>query len=247
MMRDSSSLEVFRVAEMETAKGMFVLGGLIAGFSFKRGEYLRRAWFIYVGAMAVLLLRDGLFGYDIFTNDYWRGIYKGGFTLVANLVGVMGTWMLASAWKVAGIELPGSKRAKAFVWGSALILAMMFAGPSIVINIPLLFHGNTSSLIWIFSGLGDVIMLFLIAPLLLTALALRGGLLGWPWGLLTASVITWLVFDALVALLPALNADEYTVMVTMETLRATACLFVFSAGVAQRLVMKHTSQMAKMT
>ena len=152
--------------------------------------------------------------------------------------------MLASTWKVAGIQLPGSGKAKAVVLGAALILALAFAGPSIVINIPLLMDGNTTSLIWIFSGLGDVIMLFMIAPILLTALALRGGLLGWPWGLLTASVLTWLVFDAVVALLPALHADNYTVMVAMETLRAVACLYVFSSGVAQALVMKHTTKAA---
>ena len=39
-----------------------------------------------------------------------------------------------------------------------------------------------------------------IAPLSLRALAMRGGTLAWPWGLVAASAFVWMTFDFLVEL-----------------------------------------------
>jgi len=67
-----------------------------------------------------------------------------------------------------------------------------------------------------------------MGPVLVTAIAMRGGLLVWPWTLLTVSSIAWLFFDA-VQLLPASMipvSDLGTVM--------AATLTCGAAGLAHR-------------
>jgi hypothetical protein len=86
--------------------------------------------------------------------------------------------------------------------------------------------------------MGDAISLFLIAPLLFTALALRGGLFGWPYSLLTTSYVAWLLYDASLAVGPAIGLGAAGARVVSELFRALGCLFGFSAGVAQRFVVQ---------
>jgi hypothetical protein len=81
-----------------------------------------------------------------------------------------------------------------------------------------------------------MLSLCLIAPLLLTALALRGGLIGWPWALLTTSYVAWLLYDAVLVYGPSLGADPATVRLASEVCRALGCTYGFSAGLAQRAV-----------
>lgn len=224
----------FLRAEMELAKAMPVVGAVLAAFAFSRGEYLRRAWLFYGAAMLLLLARDAVFGLAVPEGVAWRGAARGGATLLANASAVVGTWMLARAWKVAGLELPGPRWAQHAVLAAAVVLSLASAGSAVVVNFQRLLAGEGEALVWIASGLGDLVILVLIAPLLLTALALRGGLLGWPWALLTTSSIAWLCFDGTLAVLPLVEASPWLVTAVSETFRSLACLFAFSAGVAQR-------------
>ena len=73
----------------------------------------------------------------------------------------------------------------------------------------------------------------LIAPFLLTALALRGGSLGWTWGLLTASLVGWLLFDAATAYAPAVIGPVHAHTLS-EIFRLFACTLALGAGIAQR-------------
>ncbi len=79
----------------------------------------------------------------------------------------------------------------------------------------------------------DVIEITLVAPCAFTALAMRGGLLRWTWGLFTASLVVWLVYDGLGTLSHYVAIDPSSVRVPMEGLRALACAFLGSAGFAQ--------------
>ena len=133
---------------------------------------------------------------------------------------------------LAPLDTPASRRA----------LAAALGGPGVVNNFIELFEGDPSALTGIAMALGDIISLCLIAPVLFTALALRGGLFGWPWWLLTASLLSWLLYDGVLEIGPYLGAGEQTVRSVSEMFRAMACLFEFSAGLAQRHVVKRTKE-----
>ena len=61
--------------------------------------------------------------------------------------------------------------------------------------------------------------------MLLTSVALRGGLLGRPWFMLTAAQVSWLVYDLLAF------ADAIALR---EMARTLACAYSLCAGLAQR-------------
>ena len=149
---------------------------------------------------------------------------------------IVGTWLLARAWKVANLSLPGSKRGRWALVGGAVMLAMALAGPVVLGTGRRVLSGDWTGLASLASALGDLVSLCLVAPLLLTALALRGGLIGWPWALLTTSYVCWLVYDALGVLAPGLGLGPHATTVANESFRALGCLFGFSAGMAQRAV-----------
>jgi nicotinic acid phosphoribosyltransferase len=61
----------------------------------------------------------------------------------------------------------------------------------------------------------------------------------WPWALLTASNVAWLLYDALDVLGPALGFDARATRTSTELFRALGCTLGFTAGLAQRAVVDH--------
>ena len=234
----TSGYTTFLRAEVETAKTLTLVGSWAAAFAFEKGAYQRRAWLFIGGCMALLLMRD-------FVNltPFFQGLpprtlatLAGVLVAAANVSQVIGTWMLARTWKVAQLELPGSRAAQWATVAVVGLLAAACAGPSVVRSGLAVLHGDLSRASGVASGLGDMISLWLIAPLLLTAIALRGGLFGWPFSLLTASYLAWLGYDALAILGPELGLGPHASRTGAELFRALGCLFGFSAGLAQRQV-----------
>jgi hypothetical protein len=74
-------------------------------------------------------------------------------------------------------------------------------------------------------------------PVLRAALVLGGGLVAWPWLLLTASLVAWLGYDATAVYGGAAGLDHRTVRVVEEVFRSLGAAFAFAAGIAQRWVM----------
>jgi hypothetical protein len=91
-----------------------------------------------------------------------------------------------------------------------------------------------SSLHGVGSDLGDILGLCLIAPVLLTAIAMRGGILKWTWGLLTASLLFWLLYDCASTIDHFVTGHVAAIVMVRESFRALACVAEFSAGLAQR-------------
>jgi hypothetical protein len=231
------SYAVFLRSEVEAAKVLTLVGSWAAAFAFERGAYQRRAWLLVGGCMALLLARD-LTLLPLFRTFDGRTIAVAAGVLVAlaNLSQIVGTWMLARTWKVAQLELPGTAAAQWLTVGLVGLLAAAFAGPAVVRNAGPLLAGDLSRAAGVFSAVGDMVSLWLIAPLLLTALALRGGTFGWPFALLTASYVGWLGYDALAVMGPGLGLDAHAARTGAELFRALGCLYGFSAGLAQREV-----------
>jgi hypothetical protein len=230
----------FLRAEIEAAKTLTLAGSWAAALAFARGDYQRRAWFFVGGCMALLLARD-LMTLTPFFQGLGRprlDVAAGVLVALANVSQVVGTWMLARTWKVAQLALPGTRTAQWLTVGVVGLLAAAFAGPSVLRSGGPLLQGDLSRAAGVFSALGDMISLWLIAPLLLTALALRGGLFGWPFAFLAASYIAWLGYDAVGVLGPDLGLGPRGTRTFSELFRALGCLFGLSAGLAQREVVR---------
>jgi hypothetical protein len=231
---------VFLRTQLELAKAMALAGSLAAALAFERREYLRRAWLLIGGCMALLLLRDAtLLPLGLEAMGQQRlSVLRGLLVVVANLSQIAGTWMLARAWKRAALALPVSRGAQWLLVAVVVAAAVAVTGPAVLQNVRHVEGGDLTAVAGVASAAGDAISLFLIAPLLLTALALRGGLFGWPFSLLTASYMSWLLYDALLVLGPGLALEAAGVRSASELFRALGCLFGFSAGLAQRFVVE---------
>ena len=94
--------------------------------------------------------------------------------------------------------------------------------------------GDVSAVVPLSSDVADALVIVLLAPLARTALALRGGVLLWPWAFLTANGLLWLVFDATYGGLSVAHVDAARAHVLLESLRTLATLYGFAAGFAQR-------------
>jgi hypothetical protein len=213
-----------------------IFGCLAAARAFSRGDHLRTAW-LWLAAAAVIVLARGLLLLPPFSlppsSEGGAGWLIAGLGVAGNLALLTGVWLLARAWRVAGIPLPAGRGGAIAVTVAAAALALFVAGPGA------LEHGARSgadlaSVTLFASTVVHMLSLCLLAPLLLTAIALRGGLVAWPWALVTASIASWLVYDA-AALTPFLAPEWFPLA---EVFRGLALNFLFAAGVAQRFVVE---------
>lgn len=227
-----------RVAD-EGGKLLALTGALAAALAFERGDYLRRAWVTYGSCYALLLVHDTM---RVAAPEAFvvRGIVVG----LANACSVVGTWMLARAWSVAGLEDDdegaGVTRRRALFAGAAL-LSLAITSVPLLHDVRDLIGGQNDALVSIASDLGDTFTLALVAPVMQTALAMRGGLLRWPWGYLTVSGVWWIVYDATSSLLVQDRVGLGLALVASESLRVLANGFVFSAGISQRMAVSPDS------
>jgi hypothetical protein len=148
---------------------------------------------------------------------------------------VTGAFFLARAWRVAGLELTEIRGPRAVVLATIVVAAALII-PGVYFDFTSVGSGNLSDVALIASSLGDLCSLILVAPILYTALALRGGLLGWPWGLFAASMLAWLGYDTMVSLSAHLHVPGQIAHTVAETFRGLACTLTLSAGLAQRWV-----------
>lgn len=225
---DEAVNKTFNVAAFTLASG----GCLLVGRAFQPGDYLRVAWHLQTASSLLLAISSVLRNLEPAETML---LARAGLTFISNLCAVLGAIVFARAHRVAGLSLPWSRPARV-AFGAAVALAALAAvGPTIVILVPPALRGDLGSWIGVFSSIGDFVFLMLIAPIFMTALALRGGLLTWPWALLTASTVAWLLYDAqdsVVYFFPVLeNADRTIVTVP---LRILACTLLFAAAMAQR-------------
>jgi hypothetical protein len=220
--------------ENETGKVLALAGCLAAALAFERGDYLRRAWLTLGGCYLLLLLNDGLGASGSVAPQLQ--LVRGLIVAVANGCAVVGIWMLAQAWSVAGLEDDDDalRRRRAMFLG-ALVLSLGICGWPLVHDVLDLAGGERMALVSVASDLGDAISLILVAPVMHTALAMRGGVLRWPWGFLTASGLAWLAYDVSSGVVEALHVGPGIVLMASEALRALANGYICAAGVAQRM------------
>ncbi len=242
---DEASRVVALRIEIELVKVLAVVGCTVAALAFDKGDYLRRAWLLNALCFVVLLVRDVTFLLPHAGDDVSGGALLSVrhlqvlLVLVANAVSVAGTWMMARAWQVAGIDPSQSKWRVALVLGAGAV-ALAITGTAIFADARDAALGDTGSIEGLASDFGDVFSLCVIAPVFLTAWAMRGGVLRWPWALYTASLVGWLVYDAVGGVATLVHLDPWIHRVAVELCRTLSCTFLLSAGIAQRLVVTST-------
>jgi hypothetical protein len=213
---------------VESSKVLGIVGGVIAARTFEPGDYLRRAWLL-IAACTV-----GLFGRDVLALMGGSAAAQGVFATAGNASSVAGTWMLARAWSVSGLEAEDVPTRRWALQAVAVAVALLVTGWPLVGDLNALAHGDVLAVAPLVSDVADTIVLALLAPLLRTTLAFEGGVLRWPWALLTLGNLLWLTFDALYGLMALLHVEPARAHVALEALRVLATLYACSAGLAQR-------------
>jgi hypothetical protein len=210
------------------AKALACAGCLIAARAFERGSRLRTAWSLYAGGYALIAVKS------VPALAAGAPLLAPLATAVANVLNPAATFLLVRAWDRSGLAPAIGARRRRILVALAFAVAVAIASPGIV---PLSrgLAGHPERLLLALSALGDVAQFTLLAPLLLIALALRGGVLAWPWGLLAGSVTAWLAYDLLTAVAPSLWAPHVARAIP-DALRIAASLLIGAAGVAQWLV-----------
>jgi hypothetical protein len=222
--------------EIEAAKALSLVGSLVATYAFSRGDYLRRGWGFTAACAALLLVRDVAHvpGLPAVMLGVPKAGWEAAVVFAANAISIPGVVILARTWTVAGLEPAESKLTRGTVMLVAAVIALAVAGPAMYGDVRAIGRGELEAISSLFGDVADGVSLVLIAPVLLTALALRGGVLWWPWALLTASLLFWLGYDAGIGLRHVFGAPSREAALAIEVLRGTALLFTFTAGLAQR-------------
>ena len=220
--------------EVDVSKVLALVGMASAALAFDRGDYLRRGWGLCAACYVLLLGRDAvLLGAASLTPLAFQ-VARGVLVTAGNACVVTGVWTLARAWSVAGLEHPGSASARRSIVGLAVLAAAVFAGPTLFVDVRDLLLGADVRLDGIASDLGDILVLPVIAPVALTALAVREGTLRWPWALLTSSLTAWLLYDAIWTVPEYFNVGSAALRDVAEQFHVMAGAFACVAGLAQR-------------
>lgn len=220
------------VAAVELAKVLALVGCAVAAWTFEAGDYLRRAWLLLAACILLLFARD------VVALAGGSALAQGILATAGNGSSVAGTWLLARAWTVAGLDEGDAPTGKWPLRTGAIAVSLLVTGWPLVGDLEALTHGDAFAVVPLVSDVADTVVLALLAPLLRTTLALQGGVLRWPWALLTVGNVLWLVFDAVYGVLGLLHVDPSRAHVATEALRVVATLYTFSAGLAQRRAVK---------
>ncbi len=225
------------------AKLLAFVGALAAAFAFGPGDYLRRAWLFIAANYACITFntiifggqgRGTLFGWHphlVTLSPELASQLNISALILGNVLAVVGAVLLARAWSVAGLDRSGSSATRIAVILCAIAIAAALTGYPIFESIRELSHGATlRRMVGLVISGSDALCFALVAPVLLTALALRGGVLWWPWVLYTASGLSWMVFDAMLSS----GSRAATIVLLSNGIRMLACLLSFGAGIAQR-------------
>src|SRR5262249_32821975 len=226
-----SGQEAAYVFEVVLVAFLAAAGGWLGGHRFERGDYLHTAWYASAAAYLTLGVSAPLRLLGAATAVV---IARGVLTLIANVLSVTSMWLFARAYHVAGIEL-GSTSKKGAAGSVAALLALGIAGVQLVQAANDLLGGRLVAMVNLFGAAGDIGTFALLAPIFLTALALRGGILTWPWAFIAAANTCWLLDDAqglFEKLVPSAQGG-FADMVS-EIWRVAACGLFLAAGLAQR-------------
>jgi hypothetical protein len=192
-------------------------------------EYVGRAWTLFFIEYALLTTRE------ILRRALPEATMAGQICVIAaNVAGIGAYVLLARSLSAAGLDSSVSRRRRIAAGTVALAIGIALCYGSIASTLQSLRSGdpNFGALV---SPLADVITFALVAPLLLTAFALRGGQTFWMFALLTAGTIGWMVNQGAGTILDLLGGSENAIRAGRMTGFAMACLLIAGAALTQWL------------
>jgi len=236
---------MFFVSEIALMKLFGAAGCFVAASRYRRREYIGIAWYLIGLDYFLLFAKDLLFGRVIHLPNLdpdLASTLRIIFVVIGNTGSAIGCIMLARVWHVAGIALPGSRRLQyaAIVVGIGLAIAIV--GWGTWQDFGHLRNGDKEAYVAVASNLGDIVSFSAIAPILLTAIAMRGGALAWPWALVTLSNVGWLLYDLSWSFERQWALSEHTLRIIAEFWRGQGCILAFAAGLAQRWAIRSASR-----
>jgi len=199
-------------------------------------EYFGRVWTLFCGSYLILAASE------IARRVVPDSAIANALVIAANVALVVAYWMMARALHTAGLQYYGSRTNKILFVSLAFLLAAAlcfgaFAGELASIRSAAPDWGG------IVSTLADFITFLLIAPLLLTTMALRGGQLFWIFAMLAVGTFGWMVNQGAATILHAASLDPLIRSGRMFGF-ALACFFISGAAVAQWLASRPLPQEA---
>lgn len=236
----SAAHRVFVRAEIETVKVLAMLGCLAVAFAYRPGDYLRLAWLFMGTGTAIILVRD-LTLLPWFEEMPGKDLVAGLLILAANLCVIASMAVFARTARISGLALPGTAGARLGVLAVAVLVAGALTGPTLFTHGRQVLGGSFEGLVAFSSALGDAVSFCLLAPVLLTAVSLRGGLIGQPWWMLVTSLVAWMFYDICFELSTYQVLSDDQIRPIAESFRALAFLYEFSAALAQRKIIKQVA------
>jgi hypothetical protein len=199
-------------------------------------EYVGRAWTLFFTAYSLLALGELL--RRTISPDY---VLTQVALIGANIALVAAYIVTARSFRAAGLDFgaSGTRTWTATVLAFAIALALCLdpivgAWQELGQGI-----GRPSALV---SPIADVITFALVAPLLLSAFALRGGKQFWVYALLTTGTIGWMINQGIAGILQFLGVTEASTIRSGRVFGfAMACFFIAAAAIAQWLAAKSTT------
>ena len=203
------------------------LGALAGASAFTRHDRMMWAWLAIAlgtavgGAVCALTGRPPIkSGWGSAPVADWVRQVVVAKAFVVNAASVVGLLLIAQAYRDLGAR-PAWYRVATLV---AFAVGAAVAGPALMHSVT----GGGISWTGVFSSVGDLVSITMIGPLAVSAIKMRGGKMSWPYLLLTLSTLSWLAYDATIAL--SGDAQVIADLVTMS-LGGT---FAGAAGLANR-------------
>ena len=224
----------FVYSAVTLAKLLGAVGLALAAARYGRGEYLFWAWgmlaanYVFLGAADLFSRRMNVLHLEPETAEKAWALC----IVLSNVIAAVGTLMLARVWRVVGIVLPDPTPAKRAAIIAGLMTATAVVGWATIPSWKAMMKLDPVGFVGVVGALSDLVCFSVIAPLVLRALAMRGGRLAWPWGLIAASSFAWMLFDALVEV--DLPVRDGVARAVVNGLRVLACLLSMASGLAQR-------------
>lgn len=228
------------------AQSLAAAGCLAAAAAFERRDFMFRAWLLSAVSFLLPVLNKLTSGPR---GDWLLWLFPGAahdvfYILAVNVAAVGSAALFVAAFFRAGLVLGGSRERNLFDAAVVLLLALGLGVPTFLRDVAdaLAAEGPSQAFFEAVSVAGDTLCFVLVAPLYRIARRFRGGALQWPWGLLAASNLCWLFYDA--AATGARVAGSDALRMASEVVLAVASLSALAAALAHRRVVAESGAAA---
>jgi hypothetical protein len=226
--------------EYFSTKIVATTGSLLAMSVFDRGTKLWLAWLFaavnYLAFLALIVVAGPGHLVDGAVLPAGTDVARSLLLATGSIAGVASSWCFALAFAGTGLLFRASERGRVAVYAACFVVALLLILPSLTEDVLKLPSRGVAGIGLLVSELADLGSIVLLAPLFLTVVSLRGGVLVWPFALVLASNVVWVLWDFLVPATRWAGIDPTSVRTLKETFRVVATLYIPAAGVSQWLL-----------